>query len=128
MRLRSDTHAASPLVVLTTFVLGAVVLTVLLYALVFDRPEPELQVVQVEDGGVTSFKVSQAGGGLEWSQVKLRLIDRANTDQAGNFLVKPTGGVDEGDVIRLEPAPPSGTYVLLVSKGGAELSRLVVEL
>ncbi len=128
MRLRSDTDAASPLVVIATFVLAAVLVTALGYALLFDRPEPRLQVVLVQEGGATSFEVTQAGGGLDWDEVTLRFLDRAGTDQAGHFLVEPTGGVSKGDAIAVRPAPPSGTYLLLVLKEGDELSRLVVDL
>ena len=128
MRLRSDQDAASPLVVIATFVLGAIVVTAVAYALLFDRPEPRLQVVLVQDGGATSFEVTHAGGGLEWGEVTLRFLDRAGTDQAGHFLKPPAGSVDEGDRVAVEPAPPSGTYLLLVLQDGDELSRLVVDL
>lgn len=114
--------------VILTFVLGAVIVTALAYALLFDRPEPRLQVVQHQDGSATSFEVTHAGGGLQWEEVTLRFLDRAGTDQAGHFLVEPSGDVDEGDVIGVSPQPPGGTYVLLVLKGGDELTRLVVEL
>lgn len=129
MRLRSDTHGASPLVVIATFVLGAVLVTVLAYALFFDRPEDRLQVVQAEgEDGALAFEVSQAQGGLAWGDVTLRFLDRAGTDQAGTFLHAPTGDVDEGDRISVAPRPPAGTYLLLVLQGSNELSRLVVEL
>lgn len=128
MRLARDDTAASPLVVIATFVGAAIVVTALVYALAFDRPEPRLQVVYVEDEEGASFQVSQAGGGLEWRDVTLRLLDRAGTDQAGSFLVEPNGDVDKGDAIRVTPRPPAGTYVLLVIADGDELSRLVVEL
>lgn len=129
MRLRSDTHAASPLVVIATFVLGAVLVTVLAYALFFDRPEDRLQVVQAEgEDGTLSFEVSQEQGGLAWGDVTLRFLDRAGTDQADTFLHAPTGDVDEGDRISVSPHPPAGTYLLLVLQGSNELSRLVVEL
>lgn len=129
MRLRSDVHAASPLVVIATFVLGAVLVTALAYALLFDRPEDRLQLVQVEgQDGALAFEVSQAQGGLDWDQVTLRFIDRANTDQADLFLHPPRGGVDKGDVVTVAPRPPAGTYLLLVLHDGSELSRVVVEL
>lgn len=128
MRLRSDTQAASPLVVIATFVLGAAVLTALGYALLFDRPEDRLQLVQVESDGALAFEVSQAQGGLAWDDVTLRFLDRAGTDQAGAFLQPPAGDVDRGDRVAVAPRPPAGTYLLLVLHGGDELSRLVVEL
>lgn len=128
MRLSRDESAASPLVVIATFVGAAILVTILVYALAFDRPEPRLQVVYADAPGGPAFEVTQTGGGLTWKDVSLRLLDRAGTDQAGSFLVEPTGKVDEGDTVRIEPRPPSGTYVLLVMAGGEELSRLVVEL
>jgi hypothetical protein len=129
VRLRNDDEAASPLVVIATFVGAAILVTVLVYALAFDRPEPKLQVVYVQDpDGAATFEVTQEGGGLAWGDVTLRLLDRAGTDQADNFLVEPMGDVDEGDAIRIQPLPPAGTYVLLVSAKGHELARLVVEL
>lgn len=127
MRLRSDTQAASPLVVIATFVLGAVVVTALAYAFAFDRPEPRLQVVAVEGADGPAFEVSQSAGSLSWDDITLRFLDRAETDQAANFLQPPTGDVDEGDRIGLSPQPPAGTYLLLVMSDGDELSRLVVE-
>lgn len=127
VRLRSDTHAASPLVVIATFVLGAVVITALAYAFAFDRPEPRLQVVAVDAAEGPAFEVSQAGGSLAWDDITLRFLDRAGTDQAANFLQPPTGDVDKGDRIALSPQPPAGTYLLLVISDGDELSRLVVE-
>lgn len=113
--------------VIATFVLAAIVLTVVVYALAFDRPEPRLQVVYAQ-GAEPSFEVSRAGGGLDWDDVTLKLLDRAGTDQADTFLVAPSGHVDKGDAIAIHPLPPSGTYVLVVSAKGSELSRLVVEL
>ncbi|MEK6975258.1 MAG: hypothetical protein AABY18_02835 [Candidatus Thermoplasmatota archaeon] len=127
MRLRSDSQAASPLVVIATFVLGAIVLTAIAYAFLLDRPEPRLQLVAVDDAGGVSFEVTHEGGSLDWDGITLRFLDRAGTDQAGNFLQPPTGDVDKGDRIGVSPLPPAGTYLLLVMSDGDELSRLVVE-
>lgn len=127
MRLRSDTQAASPLVVIATFVAGAVILTAIGYAFLFDRPEERLQVVAVDGPDGVAFEVTHAGGGLAWGDVTLRFLDRASTDQAATFLQAPGGDVDKGDRIAVSPQPPAGTYVLLVLSDGAELSRLVVE-
>ena len=127
MRLRNDTVAASPLVVIATFVLGAIVLTAIAYALFFDRPEDRLQLVQADADGALAFDVAQEGGSLSWGDVTLRFLDRAGTDQAGTFLHEPTGEVDKGDRVTVDPQPPAGTYVLLVLRGGDELSRLIVD-
>lgn len=127
MRLRSDTQAASPLVVIATFVAGAVILTAVAYAFLVDRPEDRLQVVAVHGPDGPTFEVTHAAGGLTWNDVTLRFLDRAGTDQAATFLQLPTGDVDEGDRIAVSPHPPAGTYVLLVLSDGDELSRLVVE-
>lgn len=126
MRLRNDTQAASPLVVIATFVLGAIVLTALGYAFLFDRPEERLQVVAVEGPDGPAFEVTHAAGGLAWDDVTLRFLDRAGTDQAATFLQQPGGDVDKGDRIAVSPHPPAGSYVLLVLSDGDELSRLVV--
>lgn len=128
MRLRSDTQAASPLVVITTFVLVAILLTAGAYALFFDRPEPRLQFVLDEQGEAPALRVTHAGGVRHWDDVTLRLLDRAGTDQASVFLQVPGGDVDEGDVVTFDPRPPSGTYLLLVLEDGDELSRLVIDI
>jgi hypothetical protein len=127
VRVHPDEQAASPLVVIATFVGVAILLTVGIYALVFDRPEDRLQVVERETDGELTLEVTQAAGGLDWEDVTLRYLDRAGTDQAASFLVKPSGGVDEGDVIHVSPRPPAGSYVFIALRDGQELSRLVVE-
>ena len=127
MRLRSDTDAASPLVVIATFVAGAIILTAIAYAFLFDRPEERLQVVAVDGTDGPTFEVTHAGGDLAWSDITLRFLDRAGTDQAETFLQPPGGDVDKGDRIAVSPHPPAGTYVLLVLSDGDELSRLVVD-
>jgi hypothetical protein len=128
VRLRDDDDGASPLVVIATFVLGAILVTAVTYALFFDRPEPRLQVVLDQGGDAPAFTVSEAGGGLGWDEVTLRFLDRAGTDHAADFLHEPGGAVDEGDKVTVDPKPPSGTYLLVVLEDGHELSRLVVEL
>lgn len=127
MRFQDDGYAASPLVVITTFVVGAAVATAVTYALFFDRPEPRLQFVEAEGEDGRAFDVSHAGGGLDWDDVTLRLLDRAGVDQARAFLHPPTGVVERGDRVEVDPDPPAGTYLLLALRGGAELSRLAVE-
>lgn len=121
-----DETAASPLVVILTFVLVAIALTTLGYALLFDRPEPRLQLVPTPDGD--GFDVTHAGGSLAWDEITLRFLDRAGTDHAATFLQPPTGDVDVGDRITLNPQPPAGSYVLLVLHDGDELSRVTIDL
>jgi len=124
--LRRDDTAASPLVVITTFVLVAVLLTIAVYALVFDKPSTDVQLVQARNAdGSIAFIVSRSSGGLDWSSVDLKLVDRAGTDLAAGYLHAPTGHVERQDKVAVEPLPPSGTYVLLVMHKGTELSRLV---
>lgn len=127
MRLRSDTSAASPLVVIATFVLGAILLTALAYALLVDRPEDRLELVEDQRDGTAGFTVTRTAGGLRWDGVTVRFLDRAGTDQVEQFLQVPDGDVDEGDRLVLQPPPPAGTYVLLVLHDGSELARLRVD-
>ena len=128
MTFQRDTHAASPLVVIATFVLVAILLTAGAYALFFDRPEDRLQVVAVDAEGRLAFEVTQVAGGLAWSDVTLRFLDRAGTDQAGLFLEVPVGAIGKGDRIGVDPQPAAGSYLLLVLEGGNELARLRVDL
>lgn len=128
MRLVRDDDAASPLVVLTTFVLAAVLVTVIVYAVAFDRPEERIELVAVNEAGALAFDVTRAGGGLSWTDLTVRFLDRAGTDQAGVFLHLPNGTVSRGDRITVEPQPAAGTYLLLVLHGGDELARLRVDL
>lgn len=118
--------AASPLVVIATFVLGAIVVTAFVYAVFVDKPETRLQVVATEHEGGLSFEVTQAAGGLSWSQVTLRFVDRAGIDHADTFLQAPNGSVEEGDRIGVPVPPPAGTYVLLLLAADVELTRLIV--
>jgi hypothetical protein len=125
--LRRDDSAASPLVVITTFVLVAVLLTIAVYALVFDKPTTQVQLVQARNAdGSLAFIVSHASGGLSWPDLQLRLVDRDGTDLAPAYLHVPTGAVHRQDKVAVDPLPPAGTYVLLVLHKDAELSRLVV--
>lgn len=129
LTIERDQAAASPLVVIATFVVAAVVLTVVVYAVAFDRPADRLDLVQGQDGeGNLQFTVGRTAGGLAWSQVDLQFVDRAGTDVARSILVKPNGTVARGDVVATSSPPPAGTYLLLAMRGGTELSRLVVVL
>lgn len=126
MRLRNDDQAASPLVVLTTFVLVAVLVTIAVYALVVDRPEPEIALTPVHDEGALAFDVTRSGGSLVWADLDIRFIDRAGVDVSETYLRIPTGAVDRDDRIGVAPAPPTGTYLLQVFSDGEELVRLAV--
>jgi hypothetical protein len=126
VHLRRDESAASPLVVLTTFVLVAVLLTITVYALAFDRPEPGIAFTEAQDGGALAFDVTSATGGLEWSEVDVQFIDRAGTDVSTTFLHLPTGSIDRDDRIAVAPQPPAGLYILRVLHDGDELSRIAV--
>lgn len=114
------------MVVLTTFVLVAVMVTVVVYALAFDRPEPGVALVAVRDEGALAFDVTKASGGLDWNQVTLRFLDRAGTDLAASYLQIPPGSIEPEDRVMVTPLPPAGTYLLLVFQDGKELSRLSV--
>ncbi|MHB1261296.1 MAG: hypothetical protein ACYC2H_06235 [Thermoplasmatota archaeon] len=126
MALAHDDRAASPLVVLTTFVIVAVLVTVAVYALAFDRPETGVALVAVHEDGGLAFDVTKTAGGLTWGEVSVQFLDRAGTDLADSYLVLPPGAIDPEDRIVVTPLPPAGTYLLLVFKDGTELSRLAV--
>lgn len=127
MALDRDDSAASPLVVLTTFVVVAVLVTIIVYALAFDRPEDGVALVAVrQEDGSLSFDVTATSGGLAWDEVTLRFLDRAGTDLAGSYLQPPAGAIDPEDRVAVDPLPPAGTYLLMVFKGDDELSRLSV--
>lgn len=126
MALAHDDRAASPLVVLTTFVIVAVLVTVAVYALAFDRPETGVALVAVHEDGGLAFDVAKTAGGLTWGEVSVRFLDRAGTDLAPSYLVLPPGAINPEDRIVVTPLPPAGTYLLLVFKDGTELSRLSV--
>src|SRR5688572_5660294 len=122
-----DDRAASPLVVLTTFVVVAVLVTVIVYALAFDRPEDGVSLVAVRDEtGALAFDVTATSGGLAWDEVTLRFLDRAGTDLADSYLDVPDGAIDPEDRVLVPTLPPSGTYLLLVFGEDHELSRLSV--
>ncbi|HUR24783.1 MAG TPA: hypothetical protein VM327_02065 [Candidatus Thermoplasmatota archaeon] len=127
MDLARDDSAASPLVVLTTFVVVAVLVTIIVYALAFDRPEDGVSLVAVhQESGALSFDVTATSGGLGWDEVTLRLLDRAGSDLGPSYLHLPNGTVDPEDRVDVVPLPPAGTYLLMVFKGDHELSRLSV--
>jgi hypothetical protein len=125
--LARDETAASPLVVLTTFVLVAVLVTIVVYALAFDRPEPGVSLVAVrEENDALAFDVTKASGDLSWDEVTVRFLDRAGADLADSHLTLPTGPIDAQDRVVASTLPPAGAYLLLVFAGDDELSRLAV--
>jgi hypothetical protein len=124
--LARDDLAASPMVVITTFIVIAVLLTVVVYALVFDRPENEVGLVVVREDGGLAFAVAKSTGGLGWDEVDLRFLDRSGKDLSDAYLEVPEGGIDPEDRVEVVPLPPAGTYLLLVFLGDEELSRLAV--
>ncbi len=119
-------EAASPLVVIATFVAGAVIVTALAYALFFDNPDPDIDLVQVDAAGRPAFEVTAQAGGLNWADLEVQFIDRAGSDLAPFFLKVPTGPVRAGDRLELEPTPAAGHYLLLIKHDGRELARLAV--
>lgn len=122
--LAAGTEAASPLVVIATFVLLAVGLTALAFFLFVDTTTPLLEVQEVEGDAGPAFEVTRAQGGLRWGELEVRLLDHAGTDHAERVLALPTGGVEEGDRITLAQPVPGGDYLLVVEGGGEELVRL----
>jgi hypothetical protein len=125
--LARDDHAASPLVVLTTFVVVAVLVTVIVYALAFDKPEDGVSLVAVRgESGALAFDVTATSGGLAWDEVTLRFLDRSGADLAESYLQPPAGNIDPEDRVEVRTLPPSGTYLLMVFHGEVELSRLSV--
>ena len=126
MRFRRDDGAASPIVVLTTFVLIAVLITVAVYALVVDKPEAQIALTPVHEGDTLAFDVTSSAGNLEWADLDVRFLDRAGVDVASTYLQLPTGVVDPEDRIDVVPPPPAGTYLLQVFHDGEELVRLAV--
>ena len=126
MALARDDLAASPMVVITTFIVIAVLLTVVVYALVFDRPENEVGLVVVREEGSLAFDVAKSSGGLGWDEVDLRFLDRSGKDLSDSYLEVPDGDIDPEDRVMVVPLPPAGTYLLLVFLGDHELSRLAV--
>ena len=127
MALRQDDTAASPLTVIVTFVLVAVLITVAVYALFFDRPEPGVGLVVVRDDAGVHLDVTRETGDLVWPDLTFRFLDRAGTDVAAHYVHPPAGAVDLDDRIELYPLPPGGTYLLLVLHGEDELARLAVD-
>ena len=125
--LARDESAASPLVVLTTFVVVAVLVTIIVYALAFDKPEDGVSLVAVrEESGALAFDVTATSGSLAWDEVALRFLDRSGKDLSSSYLVLPSGDIDPEDRVQVTTLPPSGTYLLMVFRGEDELSRLSV--
>jgi hypothetical protein len=125
--LRRDDSAASPLTVIVTFVVVAVLLTVAIYALFFDKPETSVGLVTVRDASGLHFDVAKESGDLAWDGLSFRFLDRAGTDLAGQYVHPPAGAVDRDDRVEVYPLPPGGTYLLLLLHGEDELARLAVD-
>lgn len=127
MALRRDDAAASPLTVIVTVVVIAVLLTVAIYALFFDKPEQAVGLVAARDSEGLHFDVTQESGDLVWADLTFRFLDRAGTDLAPHYIRPPTGAVDREDRVEVSPLPPGGTYLLLLMHGEDELARLAVD-
>lgn len=119
--MRRDEHAASPLVVLSTAVLVAVALTAVVLLVFFNDPEPDVEL-QLREG--PALEVVQAAGAIAWEDLDVRLVDRGGFEH--RVLRLPSGEVEEGQQVTFQGRPPAGDYLLTVTKGGAELERLVL--
>jgi len=121
---RADGAAASPLMVIATFVLVASGVTALLFFAFVDTAPPAVSLQQTSDGGNPAFQVVSEHGGLGWEDLGVQFIDPAGTDRAAAYLLVPNGTVDSGDRITLRSAPPGGSYLLRLVDGERELARL----
>jgi hypothetical protein len=123
-----DSRAASPIVVIATFVLVAVGITSLVVFLIVDTTAPLLELQEVREGGpdAMQFRVVDSAGGISWGNLQVQFLDRGGFDRATDYLSVPTGKVAEGDAITLREGLPGGTYVLRVLLEGEELVRLSV--
>ncbi|HLF16190.1 MAG TPA: hypothetical protein VI796_02015 [Candidatus Thermoplasmatota archaeon] len=126
MRLREDSTAASPLVVLSVFVLVAAGITALGFYLFFDRADPAI-VLRPAGETAEGFVVHDVTGSFRWGALDVELLNSAGTDRADLYLDLPSGEVDRDDVISLERPLPGGTYLLRLLDDGDEVGRLVVQ-
>ncbi|MFO1533369.1 MAG: hypothetical protein ABR562_06705 [Thermoplasmatota archaeon] len=122
MDLRQD-EAASPLMVIATFVLVASGVTALLFFAFVDTSPPSVSLQQVSDGA-PAFKVVAEHGGLKWESLKVQFVDSAGADHADVYLEIPNGELQTGDRIALRSGLPAGNYLLRVFDGERELARL----
>lgn len=125
VNFRRDQAAASPLMVIATFVLVAAGLTALLFFAFVDTAPDTLAIEQGEAEGGPAFRVVSKHGDLAWERLTVRFIDPAGVDRASLFLAVPGGSVDTDDAITMRTLPPPGTYHLRIYRGEAELERLV---
>lgn len=114
-----DDSAASPLTVILVVMLA----TAGLVALLFFTLEPDPPATMEVQPGEGAFNVAKVRGSLDWEDLEMRLVDRAGYDRATLYLDIPEGRVDVGDSLGVDEHAPAGTYVLVVSKDGRELSR-----
>jgi len=121
VRLRDATEAASPLMVIATFVLVAAGLTALLFFAFVDTAPPSLSLQQ--DAGAATFQVVALHGSIDWSHVQAHFVDHAGTDHATWLDVPTSGAVHAGDRITLKVQPPAGQYLLRIFDGDRELAR-----
>lgn len=126
MDLRRNQDAASPLMVIATFVLVASGVTALLFFALVDTAPPALSLQRVDQQGIPAFRVVDEHGGLSWDQLTVQFVDPAGTDQASLYLDVPAGEILPGQVITLRSGLPAGTYLLRLHDGERELAREVL--
>ncbi len=122
MEFRRDDAAASPLVVLTVFVLVASGVTALVFFFFVDRPDAG---IEVRPAGEEGFVVEDVVGSFRWSGLRIEFLDAAGVDRAGLYLEAPDGRVGADDAIALRHQVPAGTYLLRLLDGGDEVGRAV---
>ena len=124
MTLRADRRAASPLTVLSVFVLVAAGVTAVGFFLFYDPEDEAITLRQADDPGF-GFIVAGVEGEFEWSGLDLEFVDAAGEDRAALYLMPPAGRVGEGDAIELRHQVPAGSYTLRLMDGDEEVGRLV---
>ncbi len=119
-----DQEAASPLVVLSTFVGVAIVVTVGVMLLIVDAPERDVQLVLGETTDGSYLEVVAASGGVRWDDLDIALLDAAGLDRASTYLEVPDGTIEVGQRISFTHEPAAGTYLLQVTgRGGLMLQQ-----
>jgi len=124
--LRRDQDAASPLMVIATFVLVASGVTALVFFAFVDMAPPAVSLQRIDQQGVPAFRVVDEHGGLSWDELKVEFVDPAGADQASVYLEVPAGDILPGDLIKLRSGLPAGTYLLRLHDGERELAREVL--
>ncbi len=128
MRLGTDRTAASPLTVIAVVVLLAVMATTIALFLAVDTEHEALEVDVVRDGDQRFLEVGRVEGKYTWADLSVQLINQAGTDRAPIYLHAPTGEVNVGDRILVDPQPPAGDYLFEVRMGDQVLTQRVVTL